>query len=186
MIVFQELNYDPLKKIRSSRPEVFCEKGVSKNFKKFTGKNLCESLWWLLLKYTVNTVSPLYFNEESDYSEENTCGNEVFRSTIETFIGTNARSSHWRCSAKKSVLQNVTKFTGNSCARGNTHEFCKIFKSNFLAEQFRTAASEMQILQEQSERYCRELDAMLIVSAKIPKREESISPSSFYRHLPDY
>ena len=131
-------------------------------------------------------MSPLYFNEESDYSEENTCGNEVFRSTIETFIGTNARSSHWRCSAKKSVLQNVTKFTGNSCARGNTHEFCKIFKSNFLAEQFQTAASEMRILQEQSERYCRELDAMLIVSAKIPKREESISPSSFYRHLPDY
>ena len=64
MIVFQELNYDPLKKFKSSRPEVFCEKGVFKNFKKFTGKNLCESLWWLLLKYTVNTVSPLYFNEE--------------------------------------------------------------------------------------------------------------------------
>ena len=25
----------------------------------------------------------LYFNEDSDYSEENTCENEVFRSTIE-------------------------------------------------------------------------------------------------------
>ena len=27
-------------------------------------------------------MSHLYFNEESDYSEENTCDNEVFRSTI--------------------------------------------------------------------------------------------------------
>ena len=26
--------------------------------------------------------SHLYFNEESDYSEENTCDNEVFRTTI--------------------------------------------------------------------------------------------------------
>ena len=28
---------------RSSRPEVFCEKGVLRNFAKFTGKNLCQS-----------------------------------------------------------------------------------------------------------------------------------------------
>ena len=27
-------------------------------------------------------MSHLYFNKESDYSEENTCDNEVFRSTI--------------------------------------------------------------------------------------------------------
>ena len=26
-----------------------------------------------------NTMSHLYFNEQSDYSDENTCGNEVFR-----------------------------------------------------------------------------------------------------------
>ena len=29
-------------------------------------------------------MSHLYFNEDSDYSEENTCENEVFRTTIET------------------------------------------------------------------------------------------------------
>ena len=49
---------------RSSRPEVFCKKGVLRNFGKFTGKHLCQSLffdkvfscefctehlWWLLL-----------------------------------------------------------------------------------------------------------------------------------------
>ena len=32
---------------------------------------------------TENTMSLLYFNEDSDYSEKNTCENEVFRSTIE-------------------------------------------------------------------------------------------------------
>ena len=28
-------------------------------------------------------MSHLYFNKDSDYSEENTCKNEIFRSTIE-------------------------------------------------------------------------------------------------------
>ena len=29
-----------------------------------------------------NTISSLYFNKEGGYSEENTCDNEVFHSTI--------------------------------------------------------------------------------------------------------
>ena len=32
---------------------------------------------------TKNSMSHLYFIEENDYSEENACENEVFRSTIE-------------------------------------------------------------------------------------------------------
>ena len=32
---------------RSSRPEVFCKKGVIRNFVKFTGKHLCQSLSFL-------------------------------------------------------------------------------------------------------------------------------------------
>ena len=32
----------------------------------------------------------------------------------------------------------------------------------------------------------REVDAILIASAKIPERKGSISPSSFYGHLLDY
>ena len=32
--------------IRSSCPEVFCKKGVLSNFAKFTGKNLCQSLFF--------------------------------------------------------------------------------------------------------------------------------------------
>ena len=31
---------------RSSRPEVFCKKGVLKNFAKFTGKHLCQNLFF--------------------------------------------------------------------------------------------------------------------------------------------
>ena len=50
---------------RSSRPEVFCIKGVLRNFRKLTGKHLCQSLffikvaglrlWWLLLKILLLT-----------------------------------------------------------------------------------------------------------------------------------
>ena len=32
--------------IRSSRPDVFCKKSVLKNFAKFTGKHLCQSLFF--------------------------------------------------------------------------------------------------------------------------------------------
>ena len=32
-------------KVRSSRPEVFCRKGVLRNFSKFTEKHLCQSLF---------------------------------------------------------------------------------------------------------------------------------------------
>ena len=34
------------KKYRSSHQEVFCEKGVLRNFAKFTGKHLCQSLFF--------------------------------------------------------------------------------------------------------------------------------------------
>ena len=33
-------------KYRSSRPEVFCRRGILRNFAKFTGKNLCQSLFF--------------------------------------------------------------------------------------------------------------------------------------------
>ena len=31
---------------RSSRPDLFCKKGVLKNFPKFTGKDLCQSIFF--------------------------------------------------------------------------------------------------------------------------------------------
>ena len=36
----------PLRHFRSSRPEVFCMKGVHRNFAKFTEKRLCQSLFF--------------------------------------------------------------------------------------------------------------------------------------------
>ena len=33
-------------KYRSSHPEVFCKKGVLRNFAKFTGKHLCQGLFF--------------------------------------------------------------------------------------------------------------------------------------------
>ena len=35
---------------RSSRPEMFCKKGVLRNFTKFTGKHLCQSLFFKSLR----------------------------------------------------------------------------------------------------------------------------------------
>ena len=32
--------------VRSSRPEVFCKKGVPRSFVKLTGKHLCQSLFF--------------------------------------------------------------------------------------------------------------------------------------------
>ena len=43
---------------RSSRPEVFCKKGVLRNFSKFTGKHLCQNLSTLLKKRLCTGVSP--------------------------------------------------------------------------------------------------------------------------------
>ena len=37
--------------------------------------------FWSSERNTENTMSGLYFNEESDYSEQNTCDNKVFCST---------------------------------------------------------------------------------------------------------
>ena len=41
---------------RSSRPEVFCEKGVLKDFSKFTGKYLCQGLFF----NKVASMKPFY------------------------------------------------------------------------------------------------------------------------------
>ena len=48
---------------------------------------------------------------------------------------------------KKVFFKLSKKFTGSSCARGNTYEFCKVFKNNFFKKQLWTTASEMQTLQ---------------------------------------
>ena len=49
LIAINMVNMYPVEagtKVRSSRPEVFCKKGVFRNFAKFTGKHLCQSLFF--------------------------------------------------------------------------------------------------------------------------------------------
>ena len=40
------MKWENIRTCRSSRPEVFCKKGVLRNLAKFTGKHLCQSLFF--------------------------------------------------------------------------------------------------------------------------------------------
>ena len=48
--------YVKFKKNRSSRPEVFCKKGVRRNFAKFTGKHLCQSFFFKKVASACNFI----------------------------------------------------------------------------------------------------------------------------------
>ena len=83
---------------RSGRPEVFCKKGVLRNFAKFTGKHLCQSLspfltehlWWLLL-----------------------CARDIAEKSLNRLLLLPIlKSNHRRCHVEKGVLKNFTNFTG--------------------------------------------------------------------------
>ena len=52
----------------SSRPEVFCKKGVLRNFAKFTGKHLCQGLFFINVAGPCNffkkeTLAQVFFSE---------------------------------------------------------------------------------------------------------------------------
>ena len=100
-------------------------------------------------------MSYLQFNEESDYSEENTCHNEVYRST----------SLHHR---KK---LNTLTFQVSSYYIQYQNRKSQLMQMRDIAKPKR----EKQIVF-----FCGEVDAMLIALAKIPEGEESILTSSFY------
>ena len=105
-------------------------------------------------------MSHLYFNGESDYSEETTCENNVFRSII----------LHHK--KKLNISQFTCQFITYSISLGNL-DWCECGSC-------KNEAREIGCL------CCREEDAVLIALDKMPKREGSILPSSFYEHLPDY
>ena len=102
-------------------------------------------------------MSHLYFNVESDYFVENTCDNEVFHYTIER---------------NKTYSRFSSQFITYSIRIGNL-DWCK-------CGYCKSGAKEIDCV------CCREVDTMLIASAKIPECKGSISPSSRYGHLPDY
>ena len=84
---------------RSGRPDVFYKKGVLRNFVKFIGKHLCQSLYFnkvaclTLLKYRL--------------------WHKYFPVTFPKF-----RGRHRRCSVKKGALRNFAKFTGKHLCQG--------------------------------------------------------------------
>ena len=47
-ILFKRAIWEKLDKKTGSRPEMFCKKGVLRNFTKFTGEHLCQSLFFFL------------------------------------------------------------------------------------------------------------------------------------------
>ena len=54
---------------RSSCPEDFCRKGVLKNFAKFTGKHLCQGLWFLAGFIKRETPTKMFSCEFSEVSK---------------------------------------------------------------------------------------------------------------------
>ena len=120
-------------------------------------------------------MSDLYFNEASDYSEENTNGNENFCSTIlqpfqfepeqKKTCGNESHEKETKhIHASAANLLHIRKGNLDQCKYGH----CK------------NEAREIDCL------CCRELDAILNTSAKIPEHKGNISPCSFYGHPPDY
>ena len=46
LVIKEQINNNAVDMVRTSRPEVFCKKGVLRNFVKFTGKHLCQSFFF--------------------------------------------------------------------------------------------------------------------------------------------
>ena len=71
---------------RSSRPDVFCEKGVLRNFAKFTGKHLCQSLVFnkvagTACNFTKKEILAQVFSSEFCEISKNTLFNEHLQTT---------------------------------------------------------------------------------------------------------
>ena len=84
---------------KSGRPDVFCKKGVLRNFVKFLGKHLCQSLYF-------NKVAGLTLLKQKLW-------HKYFPVTFTKF-----RGRHRRCSVKKGILRNFAKFTGKQLCQG--------------------------------------------------------------------
>ena len=152
-------------------------------------------------------MSHLYFNEERDYSEENTCESlslhhfplqketkhihvsaaDILYTVLEqeVSINANARSSHW-CSITNSVLKNFTKFAAKQLRQSLF--FNKVVGPRQLFLQNNSGQLRLKCRNCQNEAReidclcCIEVNAMLLALAKIPERGESMSSFSFYGH----
>ena len=80
------------------------------------------------------------------------CAQQYLQHPILFIVIATYRSSHRRCSIKKGVLRNFTKFTGKhvcqslfikkeTLAQVFSREFCEVSKNTFSTEHLRTTAS---------------------------------------------
>ena len=120
-------------------------------------------------------MSELYFNEESYFSEEDPCDNKVFRSTIlEPFqIKAEQKKTCGNESHEKGTKHIYASAANRLHIRIENLDWCKY-------RHFKNERREIDCL------CCREVDAILIASVKIPEGEGRISTSSFYGHLPNF
>ena len=166
-------------------------------------------------------MSNFYFDAERYYSEENTCENEVFRSTILhhrkklniclscQFITSQYqnRNLDWykfqkqslqllykkRCSLKFcKIHREVPSLRPATLSKKRLQQLfsCEVFeffKNGFLQQNSRKMLPKCRYCKNKETEIeclcCREVDAMLIASAKIPECEGSIPSSSYYWHL---
>ena len=133
---------------RSSRPDVFCKKGVPRNFTKFTGKHLCQSLffnkvaglrpenlWWLLphitnIKILKTFLLDLTFKDNAKHSFGSPHRCSINRCS-ERSLKFYRRAAAWSPSIRKNVSWDVnTKGLHGMCYLVN---FAKIFRYFFLS-----------------------------------------------------
>ena len=98
---------------RSSRPEVFYEKGVVRNFAKLTGKHLCQSLF-------LNTVQPATLLKRRLWHR---CFPVNFAKFLRTPFSQNTSESCFWINTEEQALKRTNLFTMND------HKFTKIGKT---------------------------------------------------------
>ena len=118
-----------MNKTIEKRPEVFCKKGIFKNFAKFTGKHLC----WRLFKKELQVLS-LYQSIGTIFSH--TKGLFCYFIFIRKYQNTKRqflqnRNHHWRCSIKKVFLKISQNLKKNTCVKVS---FLINFIKNFLRQ----------------------------------------------------
>ena len=122
-------------------------------------------------------MSDLCFNEESDYSEENTSDNEDYRSAI-------FQPFQFEPKQKKKTCGNESHKKEIKHIHASAADLLYIRIGNldwYKYGHFKNETREIDRLFSLSI-----IDAMLTASAKILEREGSTSPSSFHGQLPDY
>ena len=114
---------------RSSRPEVFCKKGVLRNSTKFTGKHLCQSLFLIKLQVSEH----LYISMKC------TCSNQKMKKIFFLF-GNELCFNEGNKAIEEEPTDGVTNRIGNLEERDFDCVYCceisfhntKIFQCSFL------------------------------------------------------